>query len=77
MGNAVDFKEVKRKNERGMSNNEFFDNSKKALIDSKTVVIVALSEEGIITTYRTSDSQLEALGMIEVAKNQLLDDMEV
>lgn len=77
MGNAVDFKEIKRKNERGMSNNEFFDNSKKVLIDSKTVVIVALSEEGIITTYRTSDSQLEALGMIDVAKDQLLNDMEL
>lgn len=77
MGNAVDFKEVKRKNERGMSNNEFFDHSKKALIDSKTVVIVALSEEGIITAYRTSDSQLECLGMIEVAKDQLLNDMEL
>jgi len=77
VGNAVDFKEIKRKNERGMSNNEFFDNSKKVLIDSKTVVIVALSEEGIITTYRTSDSQLEALGMIDVAKDQLLNDMEL
>lgn len=77
MSELVDFKELKRNQERGMSNNDFFDNSKKALIDSKAVVIVALSDDGIITSYRTSESQLETLGMIEVAKNQLLDDMEV
>lgn len=77
MGNTVDFKEVKRKNERGMSNSEFFDNCKQALIDSKTIVMVALSEDGFITAYRTSDSQLECLGMIDVAKEQLLNDMEL
>lgn len=59
-----------------MSNNDFFDNSKRELIDSRAIVIVALSENGFITTYRTTESSLETLGMLEVAKNQLLRDME-
>lgn len=72
----MEFKELKRQKDRGMSNNDFFDNSKRELIDSKAIVIVALSENGFITTYRTTESSLETLGMLEVAKNQLLRDME-
>lgn len=75
-GELVEFKELKRQKDRGMSNNDFFDNSKRELIDSKAIVIVALSENGFITTYRTTESSLETLGMLEVAKNQLLRDME-
>lgn len=71
----MDFAEVRREKMRGMSNNDFFDNSKIDLIDSKCIVITALSNDGSITTYRTTESQLECLGMIEVAKNQLLNDM--
>lgn len=72
----MEFKELKRQKDRGMSNNDFFDNSKRELIDSRAIVIVALSENGFITTYRTTESSLETLGMLEVAKNQLLRDME-
>ncbi len=72
----MEFKELKRQKDRGMSNNDFFDNSKRELIDSKAIVIVALSENGFITNYRTTESSLETLGMLEVAKNQLLRDME-
>ena len=72
----MEFKELKRQKDRGMSNNDFFDNSKRELIDSKAIVIVALSENGFITTYRTTESSLETLGMLEVTKNQLLREME-
>ena len=75
-GELVEFKELKRQKDRGMSNNDFFDNSKRELIDSKAIVIVALSENGFITTYRTTESSLETLGMLEVTKNQLLREME-
>lgn len=73
----MEFIEAKRKKERGMTNEEFFDLSKSALIESKAVVIVGISDQGVITTYETSDSQLTTLGMLEIAKNQIIADMEV
>jgi len=73
----MEFKEIKRKKERGMTNKDFFDNSKESLIESETVVIVGLSNSGIVTTYETSDSQLITLGMLDIAKNQIISDMEI
>lgn len=72
----MDFSEAKRKKNRGMSNSEFLDFSKPDLLNSQTMVIISYNEDGNITTFQTSDSQLISLGMIEVAKKQLLDDME-
>lgn len=71
----MDFAEARREKLRGMSNADFFENSKADLIDSKAIVITALSEDGVITTYRTSESSLESLGLLEVAKQKLLNDM--
>lgn len=76
-GDLLEFIEAKRKKERGMTNEQFFDLSKDALIKSKSVVIIGVSDEGVITTYETSDSQLTTLGMLEIAKNQIIADMEV
>lgn len=59
-----------------MSNLELFDSSKQDLINSQTIVIIGFSENNDIITYQTSDSQLISLGMIEIAKKQILEDME-
>lgn len=73
----MEFKEMKRKKERGMTNKDFFNLSRDALIESKAIVIVGISDTGVITTYQTSDSQLTSLGMLDVAKNEIISDMEV
>ncbi|MCT3525909.1 MULTISPECIES: hypothetical protein [Latilactobacillus] len=74
---SIEFKEAKRKQERGMSNEEFFKLSSIAMDDYDAIVITGLSSDGEITTYRTSDSSLQTIGLLESAKRALLDDMEV
>lgn len=74
---SIEFKEAKRKQERGMSNKEFFKQSSLDMDDYDVIVITGLSSDGEITTYRTSDSSLLTVGLLESAKRELLDDMEV
>ena len=71
------FMELKREKERGMTNEKFFGEAKNALIESEAIVIIGLSNEGIVTSYVTSDSQLITLGLVDIAKSQIITDMEV
>lgn len=73
----MNFKELKRKKERGISNEELMEKAKEHFIDADSIVIVGLSSDGIIQTYYTHESSLQVLGMMETAKNQLLTEMEV
>lgn len=72
----MDYFEAKRKKERGMSNAEFLNYYYPELVKSKTIVIVNIDENDIISTYQSSDSQVRSVGMLEIAKKQILDDME-
>ena len=74
---SIEFKEAKRKQERGMSNEEIFKLSSIAMDDYDAIVITGQSSHGQITTNRTSDSSLQTIGLLESAKRALLDDMEV
>ncbi len=75
--NCLDFRELKRKKERGVSNEEFMDQSKEFFKDAKSIVVVGLDQDGIISTFYTQSTSLNAIGMMEVAKNQLIQEMEV
>lgn len=72
----MNFAEAKRKRDRGMSNKEFIDYYYDDLLKSQTLVIVNIDDQNIINTYQTSNSQLTTVGMLEVAKKQILEDME-
>lgn len=71
----MDFIEAKRKKERGMTNKEFHDGIKPYITDSDIAVSITLSKEGEVNTWYTSDSALQALGMLDVARAQILEDM--
>ncbi|WP_071131358.1 hypothetical protein [Enterococcus timonensis] len=73
----MDFKELKRKKERGVSNEEFMDQSKEFFVDADTIIIVGINPDGIISTFYTQATSLTAIGMMEVAKSQLISEMEV
>lgn len=73
----MDFRELKRKKERGVSNEEFMDQSKEFFKDAESIVVVGLDQNGIISTFYTQSTSLNAIGMMEVAKNQLIQEMEV
>jgi hypothetical protein len=59
-----------------MSNEEFLKKYYEELVGSKTLVIINIDKEDMIHTYHTSASQLTSVGMLEVAKKQILEDME-
>lgn len=73
----MDFKELKRKKERGVSNEEFMDKSKEFFADAESIVVVGVDPEGIISTFYTQSTSLNAIGMMEVAKSQLITELEV
>lgn len=73
----MEFKELKRKKERGVSNEEFMDQSKDFFKDAESIVVVGVGSDGIISTFYTQSSFLNCIGMMEVAKEQLIKEMEI
>lgn len=70
------FLELKQKKERGITNEQFFDDAKNVLIDSESIVIIGMDKQGHISTYYTHSGALNALGLLEVAKADLIREME-
>lgn len=52
-------------------------NQKKFFKDADSIVVVGVNPDGIISTFYTQSTSLTAIGMMEVAKSQLIDEMEV
>lgn len=74
---SVDFKEIKRRKERGVSNEEFMVQSKEFFKDADSIVVVGVDKDGLISSFYTQSTSLQAIGMMEVAKEQLIQEMEV
>lgn len=72
----MDFIEARRKKIRGMSNEEFLTEYHARFVESEALVVVSFDKNKNICTFQTVDSQLTSLGMLEVAKQQILDSME-
>lgn len=72
----MNFPEARRKKVRGMSNEEFLSEYHSRFIESDSLVVISFDKDNHIRTFQTSDSQLTSLGMLEVAKQQILDNME-
>ncbi|MFB8468572.1 hypothetical protein [Enterococcus thailandicus] len=72
----MDFLEVKRKKERGVTNVEFMDGSKEFFEKADSIVVVGINPDGIISTFYTQSSSTNAIGMIEIAKQQLISEMQ-
>jgi len=72
---TMDFSEARRKKVRGMSNEEFLATYKERFLESESLVVISFDKDNNVSTFQTSDSQLTSLGMIEVAKLQILDSM--
>lgn len=71
----LDFVQAKRKKERGQTNGEFlnmvFENSK----DFDEIAIVVKRPDRVIETWYSQESSLSLIGILEVAKNQILAEM--
>lgn len=72
----MDFLQAKRRKERGQTNQEFLNMVNSEVKNFEEIAIVVKQPSGIVETYYSQESSLSLLGMIEVAKNQILNDME-
>lgn len=72
----MDFKELKRKKERGVSNEEFMDQSKEFFKDAESIVVAGMDKEGFVSTFYTQLSTTQVIGMLELAKHQLIQETE-
>lgn len=73
----MNFKELKRKKERGVSNEEFMDQSKEFFKDAESIIVVGMDKDGFINTFYTQLSSTQVIGMVEIAKQQLIQETEV
>lgn len=71
----MDFKELKRKKERGLSNSELMEQAKEFFADADCIIVTGISPNGEIDTFYTKANSMQAIGMIEIAKQQLIDDL--
>lgn len=74
---VMEFVEAKRRKERGVSNVEFYEGVKEVMLDAEQTVVISQMPDGRVETYMTADTQTEALGMMEIAKIMIVDDMTV
>ncbi|BDG67881.1 hypothetical protein ENLAB_14450 [Enterococcus innesii] len=73
----MDFREMKRKKERGVSNEEFMDKSKEFFKDADSIIVVGMDKDGFINTFYTQLSSTQVIGVVEIAKQQLIQETEV
>lgn len=53
------------------------DQSKEFFKDADSIVVVGVDKDGLISSFYTQSTSLQAIGMMEVAKEQLIQEMEV
>lgn len=73
MGNTIDFSEKKSSKERGASVKEILEENLEASHDYTSVLVVSLDKDGEINLGYSWESSLQALGMLDVAKNYILN----
>ena len=73
MGKVIDFSEKKSGLERGASVKEILEENLEASHNYTSVLVVSLDKDGEINLGYSWESSLQALGMLDVAKNYILN----
>lgn len=73
MEKTIDFSEKKSSLERGASVKEILEENLEASNNYTSVLVVSLDKDGEINLGYSWESSLQALGMLEVAKNYILN----
>lgn len=72
----MDFAEAKQHKERGMSVKDVLENALKYSSETESIVIVRNMKNSDVQTSFSWESSLEALGMLEIAKADIVGYME-
>ena len=75
MGNIIGFSERKSSIERGASVKEILVENLEASSNYSSVLVISLDKNGKVNLGYSWESSLQALGMLEVAKNYILNDI--
>ena len=70
----IDFLEKKSSKERGASVKEILEENLTASKNYESVLVISLDKDGEVNLGYSYESSLQALGMLEVAKNYILND---
>lgn len=75
MAEIKDFEEGKKKYLRGVSNEEFLKSASEYFADADCILITGRFKDGKLETFNTQNNSLETLGLIEIARQQILETM--
>ena len=73
MGKAIDFLEKKSSKERGASVKEILEENLTASKNYESVLVISLDKDGEVNLGYSYESSLQVLGMLEIAKNYILN----
>ncbi len=75
MAEIKKFEDQKRKVERGISNEDFLKSVSEFFIEADCILVTGRFPNGDLETFNTQNNSLETLGLIEIAKQQILETM--
>lgn len=75
MSKIKNFDEQKRKFKRGVTNEEFLKEVSEYFYDADCILVTGKFKDGSLETFNTQNNSLETLGLIEIAKQQILETM--
>lgn len=73
----MEFKDFKRKKERGQTNKEFLNLVFEETKDFEQICITVQYPSGVVETFFSQEGSFPLLGMLEVGKQHILSDMEI
>ncbi len=71
----MEFKVIKRKKERGLSNQEFLDWIQEDTKNFKQMAVTVEHENGEIETYFSQENTSSMIGLLEIGKNQIINNL--
>lgn len=75
-GNHLDFKQAKRKKERGQTNEEFLEWVFEEAKDFEQICVTVQYPSGSVDTFFSQEGSFPIIGMMEVGKMQIIDGMQ-
>ena len=71
----IDFEEEKQRKERGVTVKGLLNNALNNAEDTESIVIVSKQKDGVVFTGYSWESSLESLGMLDIAKIQIIEEL--
>lgn len=71
----INFEEEKQRKERGVTVKDLLNSALENADDTESIVIVSKSKDGLVLTGYSWESSLESLGMLDIGRTQIIEEM--